>query len=74
LKVWIAEHNPGFRLALDKLQNMWGYDVVTAANGLEGWEMFGNDGPAGHDPAALLHQADEALYLAERKSRNRLSV
>jgi diguanylate cyclase (GGDEF)-like protein len=40
LKVLIAEDNPGFRQALEKMLAKWGYDVVAAANGLEAWEIL----------------------------------
>jgi two-component system cell cycle response regulator len=40
LKALIAEDNPGFRQALEKMLRKWGYDVVAAANGLEAWEIL----------------------------------
>jgi diguanylate cyclase (GGDEF)-like protein len=48
LKALIAEDNPGFRLALERMLKKWGYDVVAAANGLEAWEIL-----RGADPPRL---------------------
>jgi two-component system cell cycle response regulator len=46
VNVLIAEDNPGFRQVLDRMLKKWGYDVVTASNGLEAWEMLqGPDAP-----------------------------
>jgi two-component system cell cycle response regulator len=45
LKALIAEDNPGFRLALEKMLKKWGYDVVAAANGLEAWEILRSPDP-----------------------------
>jgi two-component system cell cycle response regulator len=45
LKALIAEDNPGFRVAVERLLKKWGYDVVTAANGLEAWEILRKDDP-----------------------------
>jgi diguanylate cyclase (GGDEF)-like protein len=45
LKALIAEDNPGFRLAVERLLKKWGYDVVTAANGVEAWEILRKDDP-----------------------------
>lgn len=45
MKALIAEDNPGFRLAVERLLKKWGYDVVTAANGLEAWEILRRDDP-----------------------------
>jgi two-component system, cell cycle response regulator len=45
LKALIAEDNPGFRLALERMLKKWGYDVVAAANGLEAWEILRGDDP-----------------------------
>jgi diguanylate cyclase (GGDEF)-like protein len=45
LKALIAEDNPGFRLAVERLLKKWGYDVVTAPNGLEAWEILRKDDP-----------------------------
>lgn len=40
MKVLIAEDNPGFRQILDRMLKKWGYDVITASNGLEAWGML----------------------------------
>ena len=40
LKVLIAEDNPGFRLALEKLLKKWGYDAVPAVNGREALDLL----------------------------------
>jgi diguanylate cyclase (GGDEF)-like protein len=40
LKALIAEDNPGFRHALEKMLEKWGYEVVATANGLEAWEIL----------------------------------
>jgi two-component system cell cycle response regulator len=40
VKVLIAEDNPGFRQILDRMLKKWGYDVITASNGLEAWGML----------------------------------
>ncbi len=40
MKVLIAEDNPGFRLALERMLAKWGYEVVAATNGLEAWEIL----------------------------------
>lgn len=45
MKALIAEDNPGFRLAVERLLSKWGYDVVTAANGLEAWDILRKDDP-----------------------------
>lgn len=41
----IAEDNPGFRLALERMLKKWGYDVIAAANGLEAWEILRSADP-----------------------------
>jgi len=48
LKALIAEDNPGFRLALEKLLKKWGYDAVAAVNGKEALEIL-----SGVDPPRL---------------------
>jgi two-component system cell cycle response regulator len=45
LKALIAEDNPGFRLALDRMLTKWGYTVVAAANGVEAWEALQSPDP-----------------------------
>ncbi|HLN04237.1 MAG TPA: diguanylate cyclase [Bryobacteraceae bacterium] len=45
LKALIAEDNPGFRLALEKLLKKWGYDAVAAVNGKEALEVLSKDDP-----------------------------
>jgi two-component system, cell cycle response regulator len=45
LKALIAEDNPGFRLALEKLLKKWGYDVVAATNGQQAWDALRKDDP-----------------------------
>jgi len=43
LKALIAEDNPGFRLALEKLLKKWGYDAVSAVNGKQALELLSRD-------------------------------
>jgi len=45
LKALIAEDNPGFRLALEKLLKKWGYDAVSAVNGKQALELLSRDDP-----------------------------
>jgi len=45
LKALIAEDNPGFRLALEKLLKKWGYDAVAAVNGKQALEVLSRDDP-----------------------------
>ncbi len=45
MKALIAEDNPGFRLALEKLLRKWGYDVVAAPNGQQAWDVLRKDDP-----------------------------
>ena len=45
LKALIAEDNPGFRLALEKLLGKWGYEVIPAANGRQALEILSKDDP-----------------------------
>jgi two-component system cell cycle response regulator len=45
LKALIAEDNPGFRLALEKLLKKWGYDAVAAVNGKQALELLSRDDP-----------------------------
>ena len=45
MKALIAEDNPGFRLALEKLLKKWGYDATAAVNGKEALEILSKDDP-----------------------------
>jgi two-component system cell cycle response regulator len=45
LKALIAEDNPGFRLALEKLLKKWGYDAVPAVNGKQALELLSREDP-----------------------------
>ncbi len=45
MKALIAEDNPGFRLALEKLLEKWGYEAVAAANGKQALEVLSRDDP-----------------------------
>jgi diguanylate cyclase (GGDEF)-like protein len=58
VKVLVAEDNLGFRLALEKLLKKWGYDVVTAANGVEAWDILRKEDPP---PLAILDWMMPAL-------------
>ncbi len=58
MKVLVAEDNLGFRLALEKLLKKWGYDVVTAANGVEAWDILRKEDPP---PLAILDWMMPAL-------------
>jgi two-component system cell cycle response regulator len=40
LKALIADDNPGFRLALERMLTKWGYTVVVAVDGMEAWEAL----------------------------------
>ena len=40
MKVLIAEDNAGFRQALERMLQKWGYEVVSASNGLQAWEIL----------------------------------
>jgi len=40
VKVLIAEDNAGFRQALERMLQKWGYEVVSASNGLQAWEIL----------------------------------
>lgn len=45
MKALIAEDNPGFRQALEKLLKKWGYDVVAATNGRQALDVLRKDDP-----------------------------
>ena len=45
LKALIAEDNPGFRLALEKLLRKWGYDALSAVNGKQALELLSQPDP-----------------------------
>lgn len=45
MKALIAEDNPGFRLALERLLKKWGYDAIAAVNGKEALEILIGDDP-----------------------------
>lgn len=45
MKVLIAEDNPGFRLALERLLTKWGYQAVSAVNGRQALEILSQDEP-----------------------------
>ena len=45
MKALIAEDNPGFRSALEKLLKKWGYDAVPAVNGKQALELLSRDDP-----------------------------
>jgi DNA-binding response OmpR family regulator len=45
LKALIAEDNPAFRVALERILKKWDYDVVAVTNGLEAWEILRNEDP-----------------------------
>jgi two-component system, cell cycle response regulator len=40
VKVLIAEDNSGFRQVLERMLQKWGYEVVSASNGLQAWEIL----------------------------------
>lgn len=40
MKILIAEDDTGFRLALEAILSEWGYEVVTAADGLAAWQLL----------------------------------
>lgn len=40
MKVLIAEDNSGFRQVLERMLQKWGYEVVSASNGLQAWEIL----------------------------------
>lgn len=40
MRVLIAEDNSGFRQALERMLQKWGYEVLSASNGLQAWEIL----------------------------------